>query len=147
MKKALSLILVISLLISSCFAFASCGKKEIILTNENFDDYFTINVYADNYNKGTDTWGFAIANCTLTIEIIPLVNLKAENVKLTLQINPSSWEASEFYKEDGSCLMNISLPSNGEIKKIVQCSYSNLFGVYPNMPSSWIIEVSGTIMI
>ena len=148
MKKLICYILTLSLLLSVLpLTLMSCGKKEIILTNENFDEYFMINVYSDNYSKGKDTWGFSIASCTLTVEIIPLIDLKATNVVLIFQVNPSSWEATDFYKEDSICLMKITLPSDGELKKVVQCSYSSIWGLYPNTPSCWVMEVSGTIIV
>lgn len=79
--KKIRMMLVMTMLILLC----SCEKtamnertEEVILTEENFEDYFNVNIYNSDYNEQVST-GFTKEysySCILNIEISPLGDLK-----------------------------------------------------------------------
>jgi len=129
----------------SLMSLVACGGEEVTITSENVSNYFMINAYADDYSesKGLLTYD---ASCIWTIEIVPIDDLEVKNLKLKLEVDPTTWTATDIYTEDGKSYVDITIPKSGEIKKVMQCSYSSLFAIYPHLPECSIADAEGIII-
>lgn len=143
MKKIiLAFQLVLVLCLTSC-----AGGKTVELTESNFNEYFIVNSYVENQNTESVLFGYE-TTCNWTIEIIPINNLEAKNVKLKLKLGSyPEWEAAEIYTENDASYIDIVIPSNGTVKKIVQCtSYSLTSGGSHDLNCS-ISDVEGSVVV
>ena len=108
--------------------FTSCGKNEKVeISADNFSEYFSINVYAENLKVGEVILAYK-ATCTLHIEIIPLVDLKADNLSVSLELD-NNW------KVDGNNTIEIKVPESGKITKIVEASSTSVWNYGDNYPT------------
>ena len=147
----MTVIIVFSLV---CVSSCSAGEKvtltkdeeKVTLTKDNFNDYFILNSYVEDYQTGESLFTYD-ASCNWTIEIIPISKLEVEELAIKLKVNSSSWKSDDIIQEDDGCYVTLKIPTNGSVKKVISCSYSSLFSIYPSKPACTIAEVNGVIII
>ena len=133
-------------------------KEEVVLTKDNFETYFNVNAYSDNYSEssrynslfgGTDY----TCNCTLHISIEPNQDFEIkEPIEVKFKIigtGSYSWYISGLKTEevDYQHFATFSLPASGTLNKTYSCSISTYFTMASSMPTAYLNEVTGSILV
>ena len=160
MKKTLALLLSLVIL-CTCAGCENEGTNKrnknknqepktetIILTEDNFEEYFNINTYTSDYyedrtyNSLLGIYTYDI-RCNLHIEISKTCDFEVQDVKVTFHII-TFWDyVQDSYTADNSTYIDIKLPQNGEISKTYNCS-----NILPtSTPTAYFKSVTGTIII
>lgn len=94
MRKILSVSLVLIFMLS---LFSGCATQQVEITAENFENYFSIDVYTSNY-KFTDGI-LPSGSLTVNVTITPKQHIKSGYVSVVLYDDFFSW--SSDYRETG----------------------------------------------
>ena len=146
-------ILILCCLLSGC-ATSSGAKytEEIILTKDNFTNYFNVNIYNTDYREEVTSgllgkeYGYS---CIVNIEISKASDFELnDDVCVTYFIN-SAWSniAGTYQNEKYHRCVDIKLPSNGESIKKIQCTQKPTMVKLFDEPQVYLEEIKGSIRV
>ncbi|MBR5203574.1 MAG: hypothetical protein IKW45_09960 [Clostridia bacterium] len=154
MKPKLKLMALI-LSVAMIFSLVGCGvkTKEIVLTKENFEEYFTINSYTSDYyesSKHNSLFGGTDydCSCNLNIEINKAGDFEVKDIVVTFKI-VSSWDpiSGQYTDENYNKFIDVNLPQNGSISKTYRCTLDTYFSMANLTPTVYFYDVKGIILV
>ena len=145
--RKLSMLLVGVILITLCCS--GCAMSEVTITKDNFNDYFNVNVYADNFYE-TSSRVLGMNNykstCNLNISITPKSRVKVENLDVTFRLS-FNWDIYDknITTENYTRYLKVSIPSNGEYKTVLNCSEQGGLSMASMLPNAYFEDANGVI--
>ena len=159
MKKFLLAILVVVFV----FSLTSCSQNTVKITDENFENYFDVEVLVQDVNEtttGSGIWTQYKDTCILTISISPKKSVIVEDqVGVEFLVGPSKWfesrKSSYFEKDsDGEYLTEyddggfkyiakIELASDGTATVNLNCKYQGVTSYLDDLPDAEIYNIFG----
>jgi hypothetical protein len=147
MKKSIAKILIFSLLVGIIsISFCSCnlGGQKVIITAENFNDYFEIRTY---FSDITSTGGIlSIYNGNYNFDVTPKVSMEVKQLTVIAYIfsSFSTYNDSAVYKDGEYDAVKFDVPQTGVYSKTIsaQTAWS-----YPSFISITVHDAAGTIII
>lgn len=134
-------------------------EKEITITEDNFEDYFVLNCYMENFrqNKTRDLILNGFYNfdtyCDFVVSISPKSNINVKNVTVQIWVATTmNVSGSNLSTDNYLTYLTVTLPKSGEYKTTLNCSHSISLPMssapagIPTTPDGILNSVEGTII-
>lgn len=121
------------------------SSKNVELTKDNFEDYFSISYSYSELNTSTDYFGITKATAVLNVDVSPKANIISTN-NVTVNVSPGThWEPSS-----GNFCEPMSIAPNGQGNKSISVQTSGIYysGYESYLASNaFIVKAEGNIEI
>ena len=159
MKKWLFLTVTIVILLT----LTSCSQNTVEITDENFKNYFNVEVWVHDVNEtttGSGIWTQYKDTCVLTISISPKKSVTVDGeIGVEFLVGPSKWfesrKSSHFEKDSNDkyltkydnggfkYIAKIELKSDGCATVNLTCKYQGVTSLLDDLPDAEIYNIFG----